>query len=105
MRQAPLPRSELLAIARATVKTLAFDGQPRVISVAGKFSIQWDPISVPGYPASSDNYMPQQFAALFPEELYQLLTRQIPDLPGIDAVEAPYRLLPQPQLPVAEAAE
>jgi hypothetical protein len=42
---------------------------------------------VPGYPAAGDNYAPRLLAALFPEEVYALLARQIPDLPGISAAE------------------
>jgi hypothetical protein len=86
-RQAPLPREELLAMCRTTVNTAALNGLPLVISHGGKFTIQWDRISVPGYPASSDNFVPRLLAALFPEELFQLLASQIPDLPGIDAAE------------------
>lgn len=86
-RQAPLPRDELMALARTTVNDLAFNGQPLVVTAGGTFKVQWDRISVPGYPAASDNYVPRLFATLFPEEIYQLLVNQIPDVRGLSAAE------------------
>ena len=87
VRAAPLLRELLLRMARTAVNDLALGGQPAVTTAGGKFAIQWDRVSVPGYPAASDNYVPRLLAALFPDHVHALLTGQIPDLPGIGAAE------------------
>jgi hypothetical protein len=86
-RAAPLPREELLNLARVAVNDLALAGAPAVITASGQFKIHWDRMAVTGYPAASDSYSPRLFAALFPDQVYELLVRQIANMPGISAVE------------------
>jgi hypothetical protein len=87
IRAAPLPRAELLAMARTAVNDLALRGAPAVITGGGQFRIQWDIMSVPNYPAPSDVYVPRLLAALFPDRMYELLSQQITNMPGISNAE------------------
>jgi hypothetical protein len=86
-RAAPLPRDELLRMARVAVNDLAERGRPAVVTAGGKFEVRWDAFAVPGYPAAGDNYAPRLLAALFPEKVYELLARQIANVSGITAAE------------------
>ena len=92
VRQAPLPRAELLAMCRTAVSTLALQGQPVVVSHGGKFEVRWDRVAVPGFPQAADVLVPKLLAALFPKQLLALLEAQVPDRPGLSAAERAERV-------------
>jgi hypothetical protein len=93
VRQAPLPRSELIERARVAVNDLALRGGPAVVTTEGKFDLSWDRSAVRGFP-NPDGAMAAAslLACLAPEPLFKLIESRIADVPGISSADRVKRL-------------
>jgi len=92
VKDAPLPREELLALAREHVASLAGQGAPAIDTAAGKFEVLWDAQSVPPHWNASPSVFMAKLAALWPDQVLGLLTAQIGDAPGVPAAQRASRI-------------
>jgi len=97
IKQAPPSRSEVRAALKDHVQKLVLEGSPRVSFANGKVTVRWPddmPFAAPGSamsaPAGSASKL---LAALFPDQLFALLTQGIDRIPGgISAAERTQRI-------------